>query len=88
VYECLQDYEQALKLTQQAQLTAGSTTEPLPVGMARANFQGAGKTEAINTYEQSVVHLEKYRGYCHCQSRFTVYFRDPEPVYRELTELY
>jgi len=73
VYECRQDYEQALKLTQQAQLTAADQQQSLYLGMASgADFQGREDSEAINAYEQSVQTLKSIRGILHCQSRFTV----------------
>jgi len=62
VYECRQDYEQALKLTQQAQLT-GSTTEPLPVGMASgAIFKAQGKTRRRSIPTTNLFRLKSIGG--------------------------
>lgn len=92
VYECRQDYEQALKLTQQAQLTAADQQQSLYLWEWQAGriFKAQGKTpEAINAYEQSVQTLKSIRGDIAIASRDLQFdFRDTvEPVYRELTEL-
>jgi len=89
VYECRQDYEQALKLTQQAQLTAADQQQSLYLWDGkRGGFSRRRKTpEAINAYEQSVQTLKSIRGDIAIASRDLQFdFRDTvEPVYRELT---
>jgi len=55
VYEC-RHYEQALKLTQQAQLTAAEQSLYLEWQAGRI-----GTPEAINAYEQSVQTLKSIR---------------------------
>lgn len=91
VYECRQDYEQVLKLTQQAQLAAADRHSLyLWQWQAGRIFKAQGKiAEAINAYYQSVQTLKGIRGDIAIASRDLQYdFRDNvEPVYRELAEL-
>jgi CHAT domain-containing protein len=91
LYECEQDFTQALKLTQQAQLAAQNQgSRYLWDWQTGRILQAQGRTiEAIAAYETSVKVLKEIRGELAIASRdFQFDFRDVvEPVYRELTEL-
>ncbi|BAY28071.1 TPR repeat protein [Calothrix sp. NIES-2100] len=92
IYECRQDYQQALKLTQQAQFIAGmQESRYLWDWQAGRILQAQNKTtEAIASYESAVKILKEIRGDLASAKRdFQLDFRDTvEPVYRELTQLY
>jgi CHAT domain-containing protein len=91
LYECKQDFTQALKLTQQAQLAAqNQSNRYLWDWQIGRILQAQSKpTEAISAYENAVKALKEIRGDLAIASRdFQFDFRDViEPVYRELTEL-
>jgi CHAT domain-containing protein len=91
LYECQQDFTQALDLTQQAQLAAqNQDSQYLWDWQTGRILQAQGKTPAaIDAYENAVQALKAIRGDLAIASRdFQFDFRDVvEPVYRELTEL-
>lgn len=90
-YECQQNFIQALKLTQQAQLAAqNQSNRYLWDWQTGRILQAQGETaKAITAYENAVKALKEIRGDLAIASRdFQFDFRDViEPVYRELTEL-
>ncbi|MGV0028495.1 CHAT domain-containing protein [Phormidesmis priestleyi] len=90
-YECQQNFTQALKLTQQAQLAAqNQSNRYLWDWQTGRILQAQGETaKAITAYENAVKALKEIRGDLAIASRdFQFDFRDVvEPVYRELTEL-
>lgn len=92
VYECRTDYEQALSLTQQAQLVA-LTPDSLYQWEWQAGrilkAQGR-KREAILAYESAVKTLKSIRSDITLANRdLQLDFRDTvEPVYRQLAELW
>jgi CHAT domain-containing protein len=92
IYECRQDYQQAINLTQQALLTTTSNeTFYLWVWQAGRLLKAQGRVaEAIDFYEKSVDSLHHIRSDLALQQRdFQFDFRDNvEPIYRELIELY
>lgn len=91
IYECRQDYQQAINLTQQALI--GTVTKEsfyLWAWQAARLSKATGRVkEAINFYEQSVDSLKSIRSDLTLEQRdFQFDFRDNiEPVYRELLEL-
>ncbi len=91
LYECQQNFTQALKLTQQAQFAAqNQANRYLWDWQTGRILQAQGRTtEAIAAYKNSVKVLKEIRGDLAIASRdFQFDFRDViEPVYRELTEL-
>jgi CHAT domain-containing protein len=91
LYECQQNFPQALNLTQRAQLAAQTISNRYLWDWQTGRIlQAQGKTsEAIAAYETSVKALKEIRGDLAVASRdFQFDFRDVvEPVYRELTEL-
>jgi CHAT domain-containing protein len=91
LYECQQDFTQALKLTQQAQLAAQNQSNRYLWNWQTGRILQAQEktTEAISAYENAVKALKEIRGDLAIASRdFQFDFRDViEPVYRELTEL-
>ena len=91
IYECQQDYDQALDLTQQAQLIAVSQeSQYLWAWQTGRIFKTMGqKHAAIAAYEQAVAHLDNIRGDIAIANReLQLDFRDTvESVYRQLTEL-
>jgi CHAT domain-containing protein len=91
LYECQQNFPQALNLTQRAQLAAQTISNRYLWDWQTGRIlQAQGKTsEAIAAYENSVKALKEIRGDLAIASRdFQFDFRDVvEPVYRELTEL-
>ncbi|NEP02086.1 MAG: CHAT domain-containing protein [Symploca sp. SIO2E9] len=91
VYECLGDYEPALKLTQQAQL-ALIKKDSLYLWQwqeGRIFKAQAREEEAIAAYQRSVDTIKTLRGNLAIASRdFQLDFRDAvEPIYRQLTEI-
>jgi CHAT domain-containing protein len=92
LYECQQDFTQALKLTQQAQLTAQNQSNRYLWDWQTGRILQAQKktTEAISAYENAVKALKDIRGDLAIASRDLQFdFRDVvEPVYRELTALH
>ena len=92
VYECRQNYEQALTLTQQAQFAAANyDSRYLWEWQTGRILQLQQKTgAAIAAYDLAVKTLQTIRGDLANASRdFQFDFRDTvEPVYRELTALY
>ena len=92
VYECCQNYEQALTLTQQAQFAAANyDSRYLWEWQTGRILQLQQKTgAAIAAYDLAVKTLQTIRGDLANASRdFQFDFRDTvEPVYRELTTLY
>ncbi|MBW4692543.1 MAG: CHAT domain-containing protein [Lyngbya sp. HA4199-MV5] len=92
VYECRQEYEQALTLTQQAQLVAANyDSRYLWEWQSGRILQAQHKIPAaIAAYNLAVKTLQTIRGDLAIASRdFQFDFRDTiEPVYRELTALY
>ena len=92
VFECRQDYKQALALTQQAQVAAANyDNRYLWEWQAGRILRAQGKPmAAIASYDLAVKTLQTIRGDLAVASRaFQFDFRDTvEPVYRELTALY
>ena len=92
VFECRQDYKQALALTQQAQVAAANhDNRYLWEWQAGRILRAQGKPmAAIAAYDLAVKTLQTIRGDLAVASRdFQFDFRDTvEPVYRELTALY
>ncbi|MBW4469808.1 MAG: CHAT domain-containing protein [Stenomitos rutilans HA7619-LM2] len=92
VYECRQDYEQALALTQQAQLVAANyDSRYLWEWQSGRLLRAQNKlSSAIVAYSLAVKTLQTIRGELAIASRdFQFDFRDTvEPIYRELTALY
>ncbi|NEO30438.1 MAG: CHAT domain-containing protein [Symploca sp. SIO3C6] len=91
VYECLGDYELALKLTQQAQL-ALINKESLYLWQwqeGRIFKAQAKEKKAIAAYQRAVDTLKTIRGNLAIASRdFQLDFREAvEPIYRQLTEI-
>lgn len=90
-YECQQNFTQALKLTQRAQLAAqNQSNRYLWDWQTGRILQAQGETaKAITAYKNAVKALKEIRGDLAIASRdFQFDFRDViEPVYRELTEL-
>ncbi|MBD2451772.1 tetratricopeptide repeat protein [Nostoc sp. FACHB-152] len=91
IYECEQNYQQAINLTQQA-LTGTVADENLYLWAWQAGrlSKATGKVqEAINFYEKSIDSLKNLRSDLSLQQRdFQFDFRDNvEPVYREFLEL-
>ena len=91
VYECQQDYDRALDLTQQAQLIAVSNeSQYLWAWQTGRILQATGQMQAaIAAYEQAVTTLERIQGDIAIANRdLQLDFRDTvEGVYRQLTEL-
>jgi CHAT domain-containing protein len=91
IYECQQNFTQAIKFTQQAQFAAqNQDSRYLWDWQMGRILQDRGKTkEAIAAYENSVKVLKEIRSNLAIASRdFQFDFRDAvEPVYRELTAL-
>jgi CHAT domain-containing protein len=91
LYECQQNFTQAIKFTQQAQFVAQNLdSRYLWDWQTGRILQAQGKTvDAIAAYENSVKVLKEIRSNLAIASRdFQFDFRDAvEPVYRELTEL-
>lgn len=91
IYECLQDYQQAINLTQQALIgTIANKSLYLWAWQAARLSKATGRVkEAINFYEQSIDSLKIIRTDLTLEQRdFQFDFRDNvEPVYRELVEL-
>lgn len=90
-YECRKDYEQALNLTQQAQLTTVAK-ESLYLWEWQAGriFKAQNRVpDAINAYRQSVNTLKSiHRDIAIAGRDFRFDFQDTvEPVYRQLVEL-
>lgn len=92
VYECRQDYDHALTLTQQAQLVAANHDSRYLWEWQSGRILRAQRNipAAINAYTLAVKTLQTLRGELANASRdFQFDFRDTvEPVYRELTALY
>jgi CHAT domain-containing protein len=92
VYECQQNFEQALKLTQQARLVATtSESQYLWEWQTGRILKAQGKQDqAIAAYLQAIQTLEAVRGDLILANRdFQFDFRDTvEPIYRQLTALY
>jgi len=73
VHECRQDYEQALKLTQQAQLTAADQQSLYLWEWVRGEFSRRRGRLRGDQYLRPICSDFAYPGiFCHCQSRFTV----------------
>ncbi|QFS50094.1 CHAT domain-containing protein [Nostoc sphaeroides] len=91
IYECRQDYQQAINLTQQALIgTVADENLYLWTWQVGRLFRATGRVqEAINFYEKSIDSLKSIRGELILQQRDLQFdFRDNvEPVYRELLEL-
>jgi CHAT domain-containing protein len=95
LYECRQDYKQALDLTSQARWTAEQDLNAkdslyLWEWQAGRIFKATErKKEAINLYERAIATLENIRGNILVASRDLQFdFRDTvEPIYRQLVEL-
>ncbi|MEH2371604.1 CHAT domain-containing protein [Nostoc sp.] len=91
IYECRQDYQEAINLTQQALIgTVRKESFYLWAWQAARLSKATGRVkEAINFYEQSVDSLKSIRSDLTLEQRdFQFDFRDNiEPVYRELLEL-
>jgi CHAT domain-containing protein len=91
-YECQQDYPQALKLTQQAQLlNPFQDSQYLWEWQSGRILQAQGNPNmAISAYESAVQTLSSLKADIAIASRdFQFDFRDTiEPIYRELTALY
>ncbi|MBD2527808.1 CHAT domain-containing protein [Nostoc sp. FACHB-133] len=91
IYECGQDYQQALNLTQQALIgTVADENLYLWAWQAGRLFKATGRVkEAIIFYEKSIESLKSIRSDLIIQQRDLQFdFRDNvEPVYRELLEL-
>ncbi|MBD0303203.1 MAG: CHAT domain-containing protein, partial [Tolypothrix sp. T3-bin4] len=91
VYECLQDYQQAIDFTQQALIgTVANESFYLWAWQAARLSRATGRVkEAINFYEQSFDSLKSIRSNLTLEQRDLQFdFRDNvEPVYRELLEL-
>jgi CHAT domain-containing protein/tetratricopeptide (TPR) repeat protein len=91
LYECQQNFTQAIKLTQQAQFVAQSQDSRYlwDWQMGRILQVQGKRKEAIAAYENSVKVLKEIRSNLAIASRdFQFDFRDAvEPVYRELTAL-
>lgn len=91
IYECHQDYQQAINLTQQALIgTVADENLYLWAWQAGRLFRATGRMqEAINFYEKSIDSLKSIRSELILQQRDLQFdFRDKvEPVYRELLEL-
>ncbi|MBE9104606.1 CHAT domain-containing protein [Nostoc cf. edaphicum LEGE 07299] len=90
-YECHQDYQQAINLTQQALIDAVAD-ENLYLWtwqLGRLSRATGRVKEAINFYEKSIDSLKSIRSDLRLQQRDLQFdFRDNvEPVYRELLEL-
>ncbi|XGV98486.1 MAG: CHAT domain-containing protein [Leptolyngbya sp. BL-A-14] len=92
VYECRQEYDRALSLTQQAQLAAANNDSRYLWEWQSGRILHAQNhtSAAIAAYSLAVKTLETLRGELAIASRdFQFDFRDTvEPVYRELTSLY
>lgn len=95
LYECRQDYPQALDFTQQAQLRANQdllAKDSLYLWQWQAGriFKAQGKaSEAVMAYEQAVTTLETIRSDILTANRdVQLDFRDAiNPIYRELAQL-
>ncbi|MFB2836270.1 CHAT domain-containing protein [Floridanema evergladense] len=95
IYECRQDYQKALELTQEAQLAADQGLNAkdslfLWEWQAGRIFQAQNKpTEAINAYQRAVNTLEEIRSDLITSNRDLQFdFRDRiNPIYRELAKL-
>ncbi|MEH2252810.1 CHAT domain-containing protein [Nostoc sp.] len=91
VYECLQNYQQAINLTQQALIgTVANESLYLWAWQAARLSRATDRVkEAINFYEESIHSLKSIRSDLTLEQRdFQFDFRDNvEPVYRELLEL-
>ena len=91
VYECQQDYDRALDLTQQAQMIAVSDEGQYLLAWQTGRILNAtGQTKpAITAYEQAVAVLEGIQSDIAIANRdLQLDFRDTvEVVYRQLTEL-
>ncbi len=95
LYECRQDYPQALDFTQQAQLSANQdllAKDSLYLWQWQAGriFKAQGKaSEAVMAYEQAVTTLETIRSDILTADRdVQLDFRDAiNPIYRELAQL-
>ncbi len=91
IYECSQDYQQAINLTQQALIsTVADESLYLWAWQAGRLSKATGRVkEAINFYEKSIDSLKNIRSDLILQQRDLQFdFRDNvEPVYRELLEL-
>ncbi len=92
IYECQHHYQEALNLTQQAQLY-----ERRPENLYQWDWQAGrifkaqeNQAASIQAYEKAVKNLKKIRGDLAIASReLQLDFQEAvEPVYRELTELY
>ena len=91
IYECRQDYKEALNLTQQAQLASDAKQSfYLWKWQAGRILKAQGYVaDAVNAYTESVKSLKSIRGNLASASReFQFDFRDTvEPVYREAIDL-
>lgn len=91
IYECGQDYQQAINLTQQALIgTVADENLYLWAWQAGRLSKATGRVkEAINFYEKSIGSLKSIRSDLIIQQRDLQFdFRDNvEPVYRDLLEL-
>ncbi|MEH2081962.1 MAG: hypothetical protein V7K89_18885 [Nostoc sp.] len=91
IYECRQDYQKAINLTQQALIgTVADENLYLWTWQAGRLFRATGRVqEAINFYEKSINSLKSIRTELILEQRDLQFdFRDKvEPVYRELLEL-
>jgi tetratricopeptide (TPR) repeat protein len=91
IYECEGNYQQALKLTQQARLAAEQDKDSLYLWewqTGRVLIRQGNKAESINAYETAIATLESIRDDLLTASRDIQFdFRDTvEPIYRQLIE--
>ncbi|MDJ0688911.1 MAG: CHAT domain-containing protein [Xenococcaceae cyanobacterium MO_188.B32] len=90
-YECSQDYQQALELTQQARLAAEKDKDSLYLWewqTGRILIKQRKKEAGIAAYERAIATLESIRGDILTANRDIQFdFRDTvEPIYRELID--
>ena len=90
-YECSQNYQQALELTQQARLAAEKERDSLYLWewqTGRILIKQGRQKEGINVYETAIATLESIRGDILTANRDIQFdFRDTvEPIYRQLIE--
>ncbi|MGK7935055.1 MAG: CHAT domain-containing protein [Xenococcaceae cyanobacterium] len=90
-YECSQNYQQALELTQQARLAAEKDRDSLYLWewqTGRILIKQGNKKAGIATYERAIATLESIRGDILTANRDIQFdFRDTvEPIYRQLIE--
>ncbi len=93
IYECRQDYQQALNFTRQAQAAAKSDLSDRDIlylweWQAGRIFKAQGKnSQAIQEYSQAVATLESITSDILTADRDLQLDRDIAPIYRELTAL-